>query len=39
MIPARPDYLPLPDHAQYGGSKIVPQYLVEALAREFGSSR
>jgi len=26
----------LPDHALYGGSKIVPQYLVEALARDFG---
>jgi hypothetical protein len=26
----------LPDHALCGGSKIVPQYLVEALASEFG---
>jgi len=26
----------LPDHALYGGSKIVPQYLVEAPARDFG---
>jgi short-subunit dehydrogenase len=26
----------LPDHALYGGSKIVPQYLVEALPKELG---
>jgi len=26
----------LPDHALYGGSKIVLQYLIEALARDFG---
>jgi short-subunit dehydrogenase len=27
----------LPDHALYGGSKIVPQYLVEALLKELGN--
>jgi short-subunit dehydrogenase len=26
----------LPDHALYGGSKIVPQYLAEALPKELG---
>jgi short-subunit dehydrogenase len=26
----------LPDHALYRGSKIVPQYLVEALPKELG---
>lgn len=27
---------PQPDHALYGGSKIAPLYLVEALAKEVG---